>query len=95
MKTFTIFQLPVENNAVFMSLDFVTENDIMPTKEDYEEVFSGEIADEASLDDIYTIFNIGRRSSEYKGRSLSTSDVVMMDGKYFYCDSFGWEQVDL
>ena len=95
MKRFTIFQLPASHNAVFMDLEFVTENNIMPTKDDYKEVFTGEIDNNADLDDIYQAFNIGRRSSEYKGRSLSTSDVVRMDGKYYYCDSYSWEEIKL
>lgn len=95
MKTFTIFQLPAENRATFMSLDFVKEQNIMPTKEDYNEVFTGEIDDDADLDDIFRMFNICRKPENYKGRSLSVSDVVMIDGKYFYCDDYGWEEITL
>lgn len=93
MKNYKIYQLPAGNAAIFMSYEFATENGIMPKLADYNEVYSGEVDDTATLDDIYTQFNIGLRSAEYKGRSLSTSDVVEFDGKYFYCDSYGWEEV--
>lgn len=95
MKTYTIYQLPAENKATFMGLDFVERNNIMPTKADYKKVYTGEIENDADLDKIYMIFNIGRRPEGYKGRSLSVSDVVEMDGKFNYCDDFGWEEVTL
>lgn len=29
----------------------------------------------------------------FKGRSLSTSDVVKIDNEYYYCDDCGWRNV--
>ena len=92
MKKFKIYQLPVENNAKFMGLEFVTEHNIMPKLEDYNLVYEGEVEDDADLDDIYRMLNVAR-PKDYKGHSLSVSDVVEIGGYYFYCDSFGWEEV--
>lgn len=30
---------------------------------------------------------------EFRGRSLSVSDVVELDGTPYFCDSFGWQKV--
>jgi hypothetical protein len=30
---------------------------------------------------------------KFKGRSVSVSDIIKVDDKFFYCDSFGWEEV--
>ena len=64
-------------------------------KDNYDEVyeFDMESSTEIHLDDIYEIFNLNR-PSDFKGHSLSVSDVVRFDDKYFYCDSFGWKELD-
>ena len=95
VKSFVIYQLPAENDATFMDYDFVTEHNIMPKLEDYNMIYRGEVAADATLDDLFRMFNIGKRPEDYKGRSLSVSDVVLMDGQFSYCDSWGWQQVSL
>lgn len=49
-----------------------------------------------ALEILFTIFNI-HRSHDFKGHSLSVSDVVELtsDGRseYYYCDSFGWKNI--
>ena len=44
------------------------------------------------LEHIFTKFNLNHPSN-FHGHSLSVSDVVKIDEKYFYCDSFGWQDV--
>ena len=96
MKKYEIYQLPAENLAKFMNLEFVKEHDIMPKLSDYKKVWEGETEDTGTeLDDLFQKFNIGKRPEGYTGHSLSVSDVVKMDGKYYYCDSYGWEQIAL
>ena len=95
MKSFAIYQLPASNNATFMDYEFVTENNIMPKLEDYKMIYRGEVSKDATLDDLFRIFNVGIRPADYKGRSLSVSDVVLMDGQFSYCDSYGWQPVNL
>ena len=64
-------------------------------KDSYDEVYSFDMesSKDVELDDIYEIFNI-RRPSDFKGHSLSVSDVVRFDDKYYYCDSFGWKELE-
>lgn len=45
--------------------------------------------DSVILEDIFRKFNIGR-PKDFKGHSLSVSDIVELDGDKYYCDSFGF-----
>ena len=63
----------------------------------YKKVYEGEIDGEGKttweiLDRLFTKFN-NFRPNDFKGHSLSTSDVVILDGVWYYCDSFGWVDV--
>lgn len=65
--------------------------------DDYETVYEGEIEDENKpvsyyLEMLFTKFNVAR-PDDFKGHSLSVSDVVELDGKNYYCDAFGWEEL--
>lgn len=64
-------------------------------KDNYDEVYSFDLDSsvEVKLDDIYEIFNLSI-PSDFKGHSMSVSDVVRFDDKYYYCDSFGWKELD-
>ena len=57
----------------------------------YDEVFNAEV-DEMGLEDLYAKFN-----SEYhplfRGHSLSMSDVVCMQGKAYFCDFVGFQEI--
>jgi len=93
MKKIRIYQLPANHPATFMDLEFVTENDIMPKLSDYNKVYETEVYNEVSLEDLFIAYNMGKLP--YQGRSLSVSDVIETGGKFYYCDSYSWEQVNL
>ena len=63
----------------------------------YDKVFAGEV-EAGDIEDIYRIFNT-EKPEDYKGRSLSVSDVVEIvksdDIKpgFYYCDSIGFKPV--
>jgi len=66
---------------------------------DYGVVYEGEVSDEDAskgnnyvLEMLFTKFNIAH-PEDYKGRSLSVSDIVELDGKNYYCDAFGWVEL--
>lgn len=55
---------------------------------------------EATDDDsiLETIFREGNTNQELRDenpnmRSVSVSDIVLLNGRYYYCDSFGWKDV--
>lgn len=101
MKQFTIFQInaKAENarNFMYMGYDFIKEYNMKLTLDLYNKVYDGKIATANDgvmdiLDDIYHDFNV-QHPADFKGHSLSTSDIVLIDGKYYYCDSYGWVEV--
>lgn len=62
---------------------------------DYADVWQGEIEAETigdALDELFRIFNMDIPEG-YRGRSLSVSDVVKLDGTPYYCDVFGWSEI--
>lgn len=62
----------------------------------YNEVYSGEVDPKNSimttLEKLFYIFN-RCHPSDFRGHSISMSDVVYLDGKYYYCDSFGFKEL--
>lgn len=98
---YTILQLDYKNENVRRDRRmYVSWKELNQTcgfsKMCYEKVYEGETDFDTSirrtLDNIFRIFNICR-PSDFKGHSLSTSDVVILDGVMYYCDSYGWVNV--
>jgi hypothetical protein len=46
------------------------------------------------LETLFRIFNI-ERPNDFKGYSLSVGDIVEVFGKFFYCDSMGWKEIEV
>lgn len=84
MKTFALYDEIVEK---FGSVDI----------DDYDNIYSGEIEEddvfEALLELLFTVFNT-MKPENFKGHSLSAGDIVELDGTMWYCDSFGWKQLE-
>lgn len=59
-------------------------------KGSYEETDTRYVTE--ALEDIFHIFNTISPQG-YRGRSMSVSDIVKIEGSYYYCDSFGWVDV--
>lgn len=72
-----------------------TEHDFNP--EDYECVFETEKNDTDDLENIFSIFNgVGASWTRgFKGRSMSVSDIVELNGEFFYCDTIGWQKIEV
>lgn len=96
MKQFSIYQVNdgAENARYIMysSLDFVREHFTL-SLDIYDKVYEGEMLDDEDLDDLFCKFNHG--TLPYEGHSLSVSDIVEIEGKFYYCDDYGWEEVEL
>ena len=64
----------------------------------YDKVYEGAV-EASGLEDVYRVFNL-EHPPEYRGRSLSVSDIVeVIDGGdaepgFHFCDSFGFQKVD-
>ncbi len=67
----------------------------------YDKVYEGEIqphglGDEYTLEVLYEELNIHRdRHPEFRGHSLSVSDVVELEGSKWFCDSIGWRRIEM
>lgn len=58
----------------------------------YELVFDGDLPAQTA-EDVFRIFNL-EHPSGYRGRSMSVSDIVWMEGLgYWFCDSVGFRQI--
>ena len=80
----------------FMAMDYLEMKGIPVSKENYTLVYTGELKEGMSLEDIYTRFNIDR-PADFTGHSLSVSDVVVLhqDGENtsHYVDSVGYREI--
>ncbi|MDE7249489.1 MAG: nucleotidyltransferase, partial [Lachnospiraceae bacterium] len=80
----------------FMAMDYLEMKGVPVSKENYELVYTGELKEGMSLEDIYTKFNIDR-PADFTGHSLSVSDVVVLhqDGENtsHYVDAVGYREV--
>ncbi len=68
---------------------------------DYKNMYEGEINEEVAqesttwiLERLFSIFNISR-PDDFKGHSLSTNDIVVLDNQAWLCANIGWKKVNL
>lgn len=46
------------------------------------------------LEELFSLFNDHfRRPADFEGHSMSVSDVVVLDGRAYYCDAFAWSNM--
>lgn len=60
--------------------------------DNYEKTYECERDDDYTENSAFDEFNINH-PEDFKGYSMSTGDIVVIDGKALYCDSFGWKVV--
>ena len=66
--------------------------------DEYETVYTGHIEPnamvDATLEDIFVMFNLNR-PDDYRGRSMSVSDLVVLEETdTYYCDSVGFKKIE-
>lgn len=95
---YKIYQLKnnPENHAIRFEGYTLAEKHGEPAKpENYDLVYSGSLddfEDSNKLEAIYTKFNLDR-PEDFKGHSLSVSDIIVMNDEAHYVDSFGFVDV--
>ena len=104
MKKYSIYQLNLNDPKVlnerkaFMGWNFIISHSTGFNFQQYKKVYEGtlpEVADKEEwqyLEDLFEKFNINH-PDDYHDRSLSTSDVVILDKTIYYCDNCGWKEV--
>lgn len=104
MKKYQIYQIDIYNADVlkehkaFMHWGYVINHTSGFNLQQYKKVYEGtlpEVADKSDseyLEDLFEMFNL-KHPDDFHARSMSTSDVVILDKTIYYCDSFGWKEV--
>ena len=95
---YEIYQLNDSDEATamrFISYGYNMEKGRIPRKDLYNLVYSGtgrdlDMNNYHILETIYHKFNVNK-PMDFRGHSLSTSDVVVLNGKPFYCDYIGFK----
>lgn len=101
---YKIYQLDYSKESVKNShkmfegwCDLIKFNDGFNFK-DYKQVYEGETnLDEkfdniTILDNLFNKFNLNH-PEDFRGHSLSVSDVITLDEKMYYCDNLGWKEI--
>ena len=96
-KPYQLYQLKSgEGNGVrvFMGYDYLKQFRLKVEPSRYRKVYQGETHKRTTLDSIFDRFNRPEEMpSDYMARSLSVSDLIVMDGRAWYVDSFGFRDV--
>jgi len=98
---YQIYQLDLKNEIVresrkiYESWDFLEKYcggfDFSLYQKTYEGDEEGE-NDFDILEKLFIKFNINH-PQDFSGHSMSVSDVVILNGKKYYCDSIGWKEI--
>ena len=92
---YKIKQIKNRNDYRFMDYDYAKEHGL--SLEDYDVVYEGEVEEgpvNKVLEDLFVEFNINH-PADFRGHSLSTSDIVELDGINYYCDFAGWVKLEV
>jgi len=98
---YTILQLDTNNLNVLRDHKLFESWDILNKTagfniHQYKKVYEGEVEDQGSilktLDHLFEKFNL-YHPEDFRGHSLSVSDVINLDGVDYYCDSCAWVNI--
>lgn len=91
----TILQINTKDEQniprLFTSMSRLKEMGLEVEPSTYRVAYDG-VMDVNDVEEVYMKLQ-GVKPNGYKGHSLSISDIVVMDGKYLFCDSFGFVDV--
>ena len=92
-NTFKIMQIKNMRDCdyAFMSYHFAKKHNF--SLNDYEVVYEFDTLADYDLDDIYEMFNI-HHPEDFRGHSLSVSDIIVKNNEMFYVDSFGFAEIE-
>lgn len=71
-------------------------------EQNYKKVFTGKLLPNGkrrfnaklALEYLFEVFNLNN-PREFTGRSLSVSDIVKIQGKYYHCQRIGWKEINI
>jgi hypothetical protein len=98
LKSCRVWQLQRDSPIELRFIDYGTllERFGEPDPANYAVVYDGQI-ETNDLEEVYAMFNIGKRPPGYTGHSMSMSDVVELyddaGSEFHYCDRMGFQQI--
>lgn len=103
MKHFVIFQAdsstPEGAKILFRSYNDIQEEGTTLTLNAYKKVYEGDFEEQTDselpvTEQLYMMFNVSR-PRDFKGHSLSVSDIIVIDGQQYFCDDLGFKLVSI
>lgn len=98
-NSFGIYQVNPETKGreyEYMNFQFVESHNLSVDRGDYSLIYTGSLQEGDTLDLLFERFNI-ERPEDFRGHSLSISDIVVMNRegevKAYFVDSFGFQEV--
>lgn len=100
-KHFQILQAdtraPFGKDVLFSSYHSIKEQGIRLSTSQYKKVYEGDFPEDEGdtmpvTERIFQRFNIAR-PKDFQGHSLSISDIIVLSGKYYFCDSLGFVEL--
>lgn len=98
-NSFGIYQVNPETKGreyEYMNFEFVERHNLSIDRGDYNLIYTAGLQEGDTLDSIFERFNI-ERPEDFRGHSLSISDIVVMNRegevKAYFVDSFGFQEV--
>ena len=92
MRHISIYQIKDIANCIYAFRDYNTLNFSI---KDYDIVYETYVnsvdTDSEICEDFFYRSNIGKLI--YNGHTLSVSDLICIDNKFYYCNSIGWEEI--
>jgi hypothetical protein len=98
MKHFEIYQVKNEHTREYGWIDYeeVIEYNGEFRNDVYAKVYESDIPgidDSIILEELFETFNTSH-PADYNGRSLSVSDVIVIDSQAYFCERFGWKEIE-
>lgn len=96
---YQLFQVKREKTREFgfMGLDMMKRMGVELNAENYVKTYEGEIEDESvdhALEVLFHKFNM-ERPRDFTNYSMSIGDIVVIDNKSYFCNLFGWTEVEI
>jgi hypothetical protein len=95
---YKIFQMAIKSDLKFMEISEEIDSISMP-EHGYKKVYEGDInikynSEQEILDSLFELFNI-KHPNDFKGHSLSVSDLIILEDRAYYCQPMGWKEIKI
>ena len=103
MRHFEIYQVdmsqPSGAGIMFRSLKNIQKEGTPLSLDAYKKVYEGDFDEKTDsklpvTEQLFVKFNT-LRPDDFKGHSLSVSDIIVIDGQQYFCDDYGFKPISL